>query len=54
MKVGDSFKYKDVTLKVEEDKNKSCEGCFFYENDIVCIKKEIPDCLDSFKFVLEK
>ncbi len=58
MKEGDIFQYKGITLKAVKDKRRTCSGCYFYENNIICTAKEIPNCenklnlnTDSYIFV---
>lgn len=45
-KIGETFQYENVKLKVEKAKD-LCSGCHFYENGLGCtgeIEKTIGDC----------
>lgn len=46
LKLGETFQYENVKLKVEKAKA-LCSGCYFYENGLDCtgeIEKTIGDC----------
>ena len=39
------MEYKGIPLKwVKNDNSNNCAGCFFYEENLSCISKEIPAC----------
>lgn len=45
-KIGETFQYENVKLKVEKAKD-LCSGCYFIENGLDCtgeIEKTIGDC----------
>lgn len=49
-KVGETFKYRKVTLRVEKDTRPFCEGCYFYP--LACNirdKKITGDCGEPFE-----
>ena len=43
-KIGEPFEYEGKKLKVEENKNFSCHGCFFNKKCTVAVKKTAGIC----------
>lgn len=41
-KIGEEFEFIGYTLIVSEHAC-DCKGCFFYEHDLACLRKEIMD-----------
>ena len=48
-KIGETFEYEGKKLKVEEDKNFSCHGCFFNKKCTVAVKKTAGQCQAGFR-----
>ena len=40
----EDFEYKRIKFRHVEKHNDHCDGCYFYENNISCIPKDVPEC----------
>ena len=40
----EDFEYNGTKLRHVEKHNDECDGCYFWEEDISCMPKEIPSC----------
>ena len=40
----ENFEYNGLKFQHIEQHNDKCCGCYFWEHDISCLPKEIPEC----------
>lgn len=55
MDIGQTFKYKGVTLRVEKSEEGKCDNCHFFKGQECCrvvLYEEVPYCGMDKKFVL--
>lgn len=48
-----TFTYDGKKFKHVEKHNDRCAGCYFWDNDIPCVPKDIPECKTGIYIKIE-